>query len=768
MTPILVLAFAVVTVQTPYDTVFDQFRNIAPRPDAVAPVHGLVLRRDAMELRLDSGWAYRLTPVAGRTAGIAFVGSGSLSFIPPILVEQFNLKRVMGDSTIDGAITAAVLFFADTTDAELARSLTFGPSAVAVPDAGGAIGGALDYIVDGRTHSADASLLTALLNHATTPYFAAYIERKRGESVMIQYDPNEQEEVSLYRRGKMVGQRIETVCQFERAEDLIHGVSLAQKDPEPLVVTAYDIDATIDGNYKFAAHSTIHFTGHRDRQQWTRLLLYNELEVDSVSSAGEPLTFSRHDHAAPFWVRFAKPVGPGDSVTVRVSYHGNLISFGSAVENFLPPWWDKRRQNIMPFLDSWAFIKSPEMWYPRYDRSQHTTMRLTFHTPKDLKFASIGRLVDSATDGDIATTHWVTEFPTNYASFNIGKFDQLDINDARIPPVTVHVNTEAHRVISKLIPHNARDPEAAVGADIANSLSFFTRVYGPSMFDHYYATEIPYFHGEAFPGLIHLSWATFLSWHEDGGDESFRAHEMAHQWWYYGVEPASYRDAWMSEGFAEFSGLWYMQTVLRDNQKYLKKLRDSRQHIRRERDKAAPLGIGTRAAESWRGNYQLITYEKGAWVLHMLRNMLLNTSDMSEERFVALMHDFYQSYRGKRATTEDFQRVVERHFGQPMDWFFNEWVYGTAIPTYTFSWNAARDSAGVIAQLRVRQSDVPEGFAMFVPVLVKFDQGEAIVRLLVRGATTDAKLRLPAEPRSIELNPLESVLAEVKTEAWQQ
>jgi len=55
---------------------------------------------------------------------------------------------------------------------------------------------------------------------------------------------------------------------------------------------------------------------------------------------------------------------------------------------------------------------------------------------------------------------------------------------------------------------------------------------------------------------------------------------------------------------------------------------------------------------------------------------------------------------------------------------------------------------------------------MYVPVLIKFDQGEAMIRILVRGATTEAVVRLPAPPKLVTLNPLESVLAEVKTEAW--
>jgi hypothetical protein len=391
---------------------------------------------------------------------------------------------------------------------------------------------------------------------------------------------------------------------------------------------------------------------------------------------------------------------------------------------------------------------------------------MTFHTPKSLQFAMAGRLVDSSTTGDIKLTRWETERPARNVSFNIGRFTQLDVRDPRIPPVTVLVNTEAHSTISRFIL-SARRPEEFVSADITNSLSFFTRVFGPPLFSQYRATEIPYYHGEAFPGLIHLSWMTFLGLHDDGSDEVFRAHEMAHQWWGIGVDPAGYRDAWISEGFSTFAGMWYMQSVLHDNDKYLTTLRRMREDIRRERNTAAPIGLGRRAQQSSRGNYELSSYQKGAWVVHMLRNLMLNTRTMDESKFTAMMHDFYTSYRGKSATTSDFQRTVETHMGQPMDWFFNEWVYGTAIPTYTFSWNAETDSTGKPAvRLRVRQSDVPVGFGMYVPVLIKFADGEAIIRMLVREETTESFVRLPSPAVEVKLNPLESVLADVKTEAW--
>lgn len=764
----LLLAVSATPQQTAYDSVFDQLRGLAPRSDSVAPARGIVLRRDVMELRLDSGFAYALTPVQGRNVGIAFVGAGSLSFVPPLLVEQFNLKRVLGDSTINGPITAAVFIFADSTGVELGRRLTFGPSGggARIGDANDAARDALEYLVDGRSHSADEGLMSALLNGTSTGYFTAYIKRQRGESVMIQFDPTQPEQVLLLRRGKLLGQRTETVCQFQRADDLMDGVSVASEQTEALIVDSYDIEAAIDGNYRFAAHVTERLIGRRDRQQWARFLLYSELDVDSLTTDdGTPLTFYRRNNEPDLWVRFPKAVGPGDTVTLRFSYHGNLIGFGSAMEDLLPSWWPPQQRQLTLLLDNWAFIKSTSTWFPRYSFVQSAAVAMTFHTPKDLKFATIGRLVDSSTTGKVTTTRWRSEHPARHVSFNIGKFDQLDIRDPRIPPVTVHVNTDAHSAIARVFP-SARRPEEFVGQDVANSLSFFTQVFGPPLFHQYYATEIPYFHGQAFPGMIHLSWVTFVGMSRAGEDEIFRAHEMAHQWWGIGVEPAGYRDVWLSEGFSEFAGLWYMQMILRDNDKYLKQLREARQEIRRERGKAVPIGLGVRAAESWRGNYQLQTYKKGAWVIHMLRNMMLDLRTMNEDRFSAMMRDFYVTHRGKRASTLDFQRVVESHFGRPMDWFFDEWVYGTAVPTYTFAWSEVQDSAGYAVRVRVRQTDVPETFGMYVPVLIKLEQGEALIRMLVRGPTTEALIRLPSQPKAVQLNPLESVLAEVKTEGW--
>src|SRR5439155_10808279 len=86
---------------------------------------------------------------------------------------------------------------------------------------------------------------------------------------------------------------------------LVSGVSIANEQPEPLAVTGYDIDATIEGNYKFSARTTIKLAGRSaDPQQWVPFYLFDELEVDSVlTDAGAPLTFSRKNHFGGLWIR---------------------------------------------------------------------------------------------------------------------------------------------------------------------------------------------------------------------------------------------------------------------------------------------------------------------------------------------------------------------------------------------------------------------------------------------------------------------------------
>jgi aminopeptidase N len=165
-----------------------------------------------------------------------------------------------------------------------------------------------------------------------------------------------------------------------------------------------------------------------------------------------------------------------------------------------------------------------------------------------------------------------------------------------------------------------------------------------------------------------------------------------------------------------------------------------------------------------------VVYHKGAWTLHMLRLLLIDLKTMNEDRFRETMQDYYRTYAGGRASTDDFRKVVERHIGSDMSWFFNQWVYSAAIPTYRVSYHTQPADGGQFrVRLRVVQENVPDDFQMYVPVTLDLGKDRvARLRVKVRGPKSEIDLPLmPAEPKSLRFNDLDGVLAEVKTVDWQ-
>ena len=762
-----------------YEPVFEALRNMAPRADSVARVRNVSLRRDAIAFQLEDGTLYLATPVGGRTIAAIFVGQGSVALTPPLQIERRELRRLLGDTLVNARISAAAFLFTDSTLTELKRQVSFQAGAD-VGRASGVLHDALDHLVDDR-EVLQPTLITALMNGEANGFFYAHVKREHGEDLMFELDPGDDEPISLLRNGRE-GNKIQVLSEFRLAGDSSAGG--APESRSDLRPDSYRIEATIPKGLGFSASSTLRLTARRDNVRWVPLDLLSELHVDTVSDeTGAPLTFFRAKKGPALWVRFATPARAGEARSVHVAYHGDLIGYRSIVEEMTRWWPTSIRSEIHTPLDRWYFVKSSYDWFPRYG-GQSADVDLTFHTSQRYRLASIGRLVDSHTTGDMVTTHWTTERPADQVCFSVGELNEFKITDPRIPPVTVHSNDEAHHQLDRFFLTledkmgaslwvgrllSRQSPEQEVGGDVANSLAFFTRVYGKPLFERYYAAEIPFAYGQAFPGLIYLPVWTFQAMGDSGYDEILRAHEVAHQWWGIGVEPANYRDHWLSEGFAEFSGWWYMQLVLRDNPKFFKHLEHWRKEIRSRRNDASPIGIGSRAASRNPRDAYMMTYYKGAWVLQMLRNMMIDFRTMKEDAFADMMQDFYSEYRAKRATTQDFQRVVERHIGLPMDWFFDEWLNGTAIPTYILSWHAdTTPDHGYALRIRIRQEDVPKDFVMPVPLRIELaGGGHAFVRVNVRGPLTEATLRLPAEPTQLELNPLQSVLAEVKTEGWE-
>ena len=445
------------------------------------------------------------------------------------------------------------------------------------------------------------------------------------------------------------------------------------------------------------------------------------------------------------WVRLPQVLPAGETVQLVVYYHGDLIDrYGD-----------------------FFYIKGATAWYPRpLSGRTLATFEMIYHYPSNFLLASVGEMMDSSTSDRVTTSRWATARPIRNASFNIGMFKSYPPVEPGAPPVTVLVSESGHRSIGSKA-YSATE----VSQDIARSMKLFTTMFGPPPADNFYATEIPAGHGEAFPGLIHLSMATFDMTGTKGHNEVFRAHEVAHQWWGIGVDFATYRDQWLSEGFSEFAALWYLQTVRGDTKQYFSILDEWKADLLVRGEEAAPIGLGYRTQDADNpDDYNLIVYEKGAWVLHMLRALMIDLKTMNEDRFSGMMKDFYQTYRGKQASTADFQRMVEtaHRAGDGVVLHAVGLPVGSPDLPRPRTRSRTEPDGKFTLQLRVRQAGVPDDFVAYMPVAIELGKDQvARIRMKVTGPVTDMELPLlPAKPKSVKFNDLDGVLADVKTVNW--
>ncbi|MEO7986879.1 MAG: M1 family aminopeptidase, partial [Gemmatimonadales bacterium] len=677
-----------------YESRYAEVMGLAGDPSRIGEVTNLILTRDVARFTLKSGKMYLLTPVGGRTVAAVFRGEGVLSFSPPGAIEQNRLARFEQTKSLEAPFTDLVLLFADTTLVELQRSLTFAPRQIP-GEVRARARESLEYLSDDDSRTVDPDLMSAFLNGDTTDLFYAHIRRSGGEPLMFMIDPDEFESVSLLHKvsARGWGKQGEVVCQFP-ARGRVRTTLITGERTRQAGVQRYAIEVSLPptgiGELGFSAAARLEIVADTAVGPWVAFRLFEKLKVDSARwEGGAAATVFRGKESPLVWVRLDAPIKPGDVRVLTAYYHGDLIDrYGD-----------------------FFYVNPTVAWYPAsLEARTLSKFDLTFSTSTSYGLASVGELVDSAVTGRTVRSHWVTQGRIRNASFNLGLFRNYEVREPDIPPVTVMISEEAHKKLAREMVQQRKMRET-VGADVSKSLRFFQSVYGPTSVKHFYATESPDNEGLAFPGMVSLSWVTFQNTSDQGDDELFRAHEVAHQWWGIGVDYETYHDRWLSEGFANFSGLWYMQTVRHDNSKYFGMLHRWRDDILARKDEPGPISLGHRvqAFKEERNDYQTIVYEKGAWVVHMLRILMLDLKTMNEDRFTETMQDFYRKFEGRRASTEDFRRVVERHTGADMGWFFNQWVYSTAIPTYHVSYRTTRSDDGqFLVKLRVVQQNVPE------------------------------------------------------------
>lgn len=760
----------------------------AARPDGRSvTVSDFTLVRDAYKLTFRSGAFHFLAPLGDRTFGAVFVGEGTYSLDPATEAERNHLALVTGDRQLEAlsdSFDTMILLFSDATAHEITAhsSVTQGS---ADPRARTLYEEHLKRQKNKFQVNLHLRVLIDLLNSTVEKQgvFLAAVDGKRLAPALIAVDPLGIGNLAAGFGG--LGGEETAFLSFDENNggfwylNAAVGTALEGRGkPQRLMADAehYSIDTTIKSNTEIEGVAVIRFRPSKSGMRVLPIHILPKLRLIEATSGEQTLGIVQEDVQLGRFARlfrdevgdadaalvFPEPIQGTEPLEVRIRYEGRdvLQSVGS---------------------DSFS-VGARESWYPNFGTFTDTaTYQLTFRYPKKNTLISVGDLVSEKQEGNQKVAVWKSDEPMRVAGFNYGKFDKISRKDETTGLlIDVYTNPDFRKMAGDTM------------ADAMNASRVGTAMFGKAPYSPMSVTQqSEWTFGQSWPSLIYLPSLALITSTERvamfEGPEVFQInefaktvgwHEVAHQWWGHQVGWESYRDQWLSEGFAEFTAAMVLQFT-ESPQRYVDFWKRRGEEIVRKRGQVAnsdagPITQGFRLSTRHSPEAgSAMVYSKGGYVLHMLRMMMRDPSQKNpDQKFFDLMQDFVASYAGKNPSTGDFQRVVEKHMtpqmdstrNRKMDWFFDQWVRGKEIPRLrsTLTIKPAGEGKYRLSG-EVRQEGVGPSFRTLVPIYLDFGRDElariGTVHLVGNAnANVETELPVPRQPKRVLINAMHDVL----------
>lgn len=754
------------------DPTYQQLRNITLGSEAYT-VKNFELKRDAATFHLHSGTVCFVPAVQGKVTGAVFAGDGSMSLDPPVAMERRQLSLLTKSSEFAEDFNGMVMRFTDSTYEEIKKAGVTSTT----PCASGLLKDTQNALRHNPElkYNLDARILQDVLSTEPGGLFFAFIQGKHYDSKelfmidargAIGVDP-EEVELTTYDDNNLG-----SWAAFHLAKEYKSGTASSSEKNGVIHIEHQLLDTTIERNAELTGRATTSFVSRFNGLRVVPFRLFPTLRVQSVMlEGGQPLSFIQEDKNddADFSVILPKALSAGEKCVIVTTYAGKGAVTNTGGGNYYPV--------------------AREDWYPNEigdALSDYTSFDITFHIPKGMKIAATGTPVSDKVEGKEDVSVWKSEVPQTLAGFNFGQFK---MQDAKVPGTDFDVqsfaNEEPPDWVKAIQERASGDEPVGMGQEQTSmpmgnmgttsmlktalteaeaSVQLYTAYFGPDPYNRVAVTQqTACNYGQSWPTLVWLPICSFFDatvrhgLNIDWGVGSYWSvvgpHEIAHQWWGQNVGIASYRDNWLSEGFADMSASLFLQVAEKDQKKYLtfwneerKAVVDKNRFGFRPND-VGPLTMGYRLVTSRTGIdvARELIYPKGAYILQMIRMMMWNRQT-GDKDFIALMHDYSKTYSGRAASTEDFKAMVEKHLTPEMnvmgngkvDWFFNEYVYGTQLPSYSFTSSFDKDAQGnIVFHYDLNQSGVDNNFVMLVPVYFEVSEGHYIMlgHIVARGTT---------------------------------
>ncbi len=231
----------------------------------------------------------------------------------------------------------------------------------------------------------------------------------------------------------------------------------------------------------------------------------------------------------------------------------------------------------------------------------------------------------------------------------------------------------------------------------------------------------------------------------DGSCEALMAHEIAHQWFGNSASEANWYHIWLSEGFATYFTHVYFEMV-HGKEEAVKRLKRDRAAIL-SWPMAEQLAVVDSRIADLNQLLNLNSYEKGSWILHMLRDRV------GDEAFFQGIKDYYASFKFGNALSVDLENEMEKASGLDLDAFFKQWLYRPGFPKLDVEWKWSKGKKTVNIQLTQTQKGDPFVFPLEIAFLDAADQMIQTSTIEVTSMSQKASFTLPKAPESLVLDP---------------
>ena len=592
----------------------------------------------------------------------------------------------------------------------------------------------------------------------------------------------------------------------------------AQGKTDAIDISGYKIRAEVRPPTELDADTTLQMEVRQGGQRAVVFELSRFLQIKKVEADGHPVEFI-HNQAVEgtqlsrrgndlVAVIFPRPLQTGQRVTLHFVCGGAVLSeAGSGL----------------------LYVGARGIWYPNRGFAM-SNFDLEFRYPAGWTLIATGKLAPAttATGGAVSAipgiqnSHWVSERPIPVAGFNLGRYSRVTAHAQDVtvetyatagversfpkaPPEAVdsgplmpsrHFPRLPGMLVEPLPPSPARNAQLVADTS-TRAIEFFAKRFGPFPYGDLALTQMPGNLSQGWPGLIFLSSLSFLTGQEKTQlhftpvqkalSDQVIAHETAHQWWGDLITWSGYRDQWTMEALANYSSLMLLES---ENPVLFRAVMEAYRDNLLEENKeklplmaAGPVTFGGRLSNSrFPNGYEVISYGRGTWLLHMLRNMMrdgekkisLKTGTAShpqvvDEPFVRALRTLRNRYEGKSVSTQEILQVFEEELPpslwyegrKSLDWFYQGWVGGTDIPRLELQGMKYTDKAGsTLVSGSILQKSAGKELVTPVPVYAAV-AGKMVLlgRVFADGPETPFHLTAPTGTRRVVIDPNQTVLA---------